>query len=130
MRRFTLAAAVTTAAAIAAAPATANVPRGNGLTTVPASPIGVHCEDGGTYSVKLTRNLGKSAWQVESNLHYVVGVFSVTEYEQGVVVFSETNTFGVKAGLEPLECWGGFIDEQGNGFAIRSTIYPLPGGGN
>lgn len=112
--------------AVTAAPAPAGVPDGNGLTYIPASPVGLHCEDGGTYSVLVTRNLGKSGWQVEPARHYVVGMFSVTEYERGVVIFSEGGTWGVKAGLEPLECWAGSIDADGSGSAIAATIFPVP----
>ena len=131
MRRLFVAVAAVLAALVAVAPTSAtNVPPGNGLDFVPASPVGVHCEDGGTYSVKVTHNLGKSGWQVESARHYVVGVFTFTVYEGDDPIFSETGTWGVKAGLEPLECWGGFVDEDGNGSTIEATIYPIPENGD
>jgi hypothetical protein len=127
MKRLLYAVAVALAGlAATAAPSPAGAPNGNGLTYIPASPIGLHCEDGGTYSVLVTRNLGKSGWQVEASQHYVVGTFSITEYELGVVSFSESGTWGVRAGLEPLECWAGFIDANGSGYAIASTIFPVP----
>jgi hypothetical protein len=128
MKRLTLALAVTTAAAIAAAPATANVPGGSGLTTIPASPVGVHCEDGETYSVKVTRNLGKSGWQVESSRHYVVGDFwmTITDTASGALISREGGSWGKKVGLEALTCWGGYDDPLGFTVRIDSTLYPVP----
>ena len=132
MKRLTLAVAVALAAVISAAPATANVPNGNGLDLIPASPIGLHCADGETYSVKVTRNLGKSGWQVESSRHYIVGAFwiTITHTASGAVLSREGGTWGSKAGLEPLTCWGGYDDPSGVTIRIDSTIYPVPGGGN
>jgi hypothetical protein len=131
MERVILAIAAVLAAAISATPATANVPNGNGLDLIPASPIGVHCEDGGTYSVKVTRNLGKSGWQVEASRHYVVGEFwvTITHTATGVVLSREGGSWGKKKGLEPLVCWGGYDDlEAGLTIRIDSIVYPVPGG--
>lgn len=110
--------------------ATANTPNGAGLTFIPASPVGVHCEDGGTYSVIVTRNLGKSGWQVESSRHYVVGEFWITisDTASDAVISREGGTWGAKAGLEPLTCWGGYDDPQGFTVRIDSTLYPVPRG--
>lgn len=132
MRRSILGLVVAALAALAATPATASVPSGNGLTLIPASPVGVHCEDGGTYSVVVTRNLGKSAWQVESDRHYVVGEFwiTITDTASGAVLSREGGGWGSKTGLEPLTCWGGYADPAGFTVRIDSTIYPLPSSGS
>jgi hypothetical protein len=132
MRRSILGLLVAALAAIAATPATATVPNGNGLTLIPASPIGVHCEDGGTYSVLVTRNLGKSGWQVESDRHYVVGDFwlTITDTASGALLSREGGTYGTKAGLEPLTCWGDEDDPAGFTVRVDATLYPVPAGGN
>jgi hypothetical protein len=129
MKRLFVALAGALAALVAVAPTSAKVPGGNGLDLIPASPIGVHCEDGGTYSVKVTRNLGKSGWQVESGRHYVVGAFwiTITDTASGAVISREGGTWGTKAGHEPLVCWGGYDDPAGFTVRIDSTIYPVPG---
>ncbi|HEX4747802.1 MAG TPA: hypothetical protein VFU99_13070 [Gaiellaceae bacterium] len=132
MKRLSVAVAALLAMLVAVAPTSANVPAGNGLTFIPASPIGVHCEDDETYSVKVTRNLGKSGWQVESSRHYVVGEFwiTITHTASGAVLSREGGTWGTKAGLEPVTCWGGYDDPSGVTVRIDTTIYPVPGGGS
>jgi hypothetical protein len=129
MKRLSAAIAVALVALVAVAPTSANVPPGDGLDLIPASPIGVHCEDGGTYSVKVTRNLGKSGWQVESARHYVVGEFwiTITDTATGALLSREGGTWGQKAGLESLVCWGGYDDPMGFTVRIDSTLYPVPG---
>jgi hypothetical protein len=116
-------------ALVAATSATANTPNGKGLDFVPASPVGVHCEDGETYGVLLTRNLGKSGWQVEASRHYVVGEFwiTVTDTASGLVLSREGGSWGRKAGLESLICWGGYDDPAGFTVRIDSTLY-VPSG--
>jgi hypothetical protein len=128
MKRLSITLAAMLAALVAVAPTSANVPGGNGLDLIPASPIGVHCADGGTYSVKVTRNLGRSGWQVESNRHYVVGEFwiTVTDTASGALISREGGTWGMKAGIEPLTCWGGYDDPMGYTLRIDATIYPVP----
>ena len=130
MKRLSVALAAALAMVVAVAPTSAQVPGGNGLTLIPASPVGVHCEDGATYSVKVTRNLGKSGWQVESSRHYVVGEFwiTITDTVSGAVLSREGGSWGSKAGLEPLSCWGGYDDPEGFTVRIDSTLYPVPGG--
>ena len=132
MKRLSVTLAAALATLVAAAPTSANVPGGNGLTFIPASPIGVHCADGATYSVKVTRNLGKSGWQVESSRHYVVGEFwiTITDTANDAVISREGGTWGVKAGLVPLTCWGGYDDPEGFTVRIDSTLYPLPDSGS
>ena len=130
MKRLSAAIAAALAALVAVAPTSAtNVPSGNGLDLIPASPIGVHCEDGGTYSVKVTRNLGKSGWQVESSRHYVVGEFwiTITDTATGALLSREGGTWGQKSGLQPLVCWGGYDDPMGFTVRIDATLYPVPG---
>jgi hypothetical protein len=128
-RSISMLAAVTTALLVAGT-ALASAPNGNGLTLIPASPVGVHCEDGETYSVLVTRNLGKSGWHVEASRHYVVGAFwmTVTDTASGAVISREGGEWGTKAGLDPLTCWGGYDDPLGYTVRIDSTIYPVPGG--
>jgi hypothetical protein len=126
MKRIILAIGVALAAVVAAAPATAKVPNGNGLTFVPASPVGVHCADGGTYSVLVTRNLGKSGWHVEASRHYVVGEFwiTVTHTATGALISREGGAWGKKNGLASLRCWGGYDDpEAGVTITIDSVLY-------
>jgi hypothetical protein len=133
MRRLSLALVAGLAALVAVAPTSAKIPDGGGLDLIPASPVGVHCDDGGTYSVKVTRNLGKSGWQVESDRHYVVGAFwiTVTDTASGYVLSREGGVWGRKTGLEPLECWGGYDDpELGITIRIDSTLYPVSGSGS
>ena len=104
----------------------ANVPQGNGLELVPASPIGVFCEDGSEpYSVLLTRSTAPSAWRIEAGDHYVLSSFSITTYFNGVVVSVESKSWGNKTGIESIQCWGGF--EAGPvRISIESTTHLLP----
>ena len=131
MKRASMAIAAALAALVAVAPTRANVPGGNGLDYVPASPIGIHCDDGGTYSVKVTHNLGKSGWQVEPSRHYVVGDFwiTITDTASGALISREGGAWGKKTGLEPLTCWGGYDDPLGFTVRIDSTLYPVPAEG-
>ena len=131
MRRLISIVAALMAGLLVAGSALANSPNGSGLTLIPASSVGVHCEDGETYSVLVTRNLGKSGWQIEASRHYVVGAFwmTVTDTASGAVLSREGGEWGAKAGLEPLTCWGGYDDPFGFTVRIDSTLYPVPGSG-
>jgi hypothetical protein len=108
MKRLILGLALAVATAVAAAPATANIPSGNGHVTIP----GLVCEGQEQGLIRVTRHLGKSAWIVETEQHYVVSMFSVTvtfvpdNGDPSVVVESFTNTFGEKMGIEPILCEG------------------------
>jgi hypothetical protein len=132
MKFVTLLATMSCVALAAVVPASGGTPNGNGLTFVPASPVGVHCADGETHSVLLTRNLGKSGWQVEALRHYVVGEFwvTVTDTASGALLSREGGSWGRKAGLEPLTCWGGYDDPAGFTVRIDTTVYPVPGNEN
>lgn len=108
MKRLVFGLALALAAAVAAAPATANMPNGNGHVLI----AGLTCEGQEQGLVRVSRNLGKSAWIVETRQHYVVSMFSVTATfvpangDPSVIVESFTNTFGNKVGLEPILCEG------------------------
>jgi len=104
----------------------ANIPSGNGLELVPASPIGVFCEDGSApYSVLLTRGSAPSAWRVEAGDHYVLSFFSITTYFNGVIVSVESKSWGNKVGLDSIACSGGFEDGPLR-VVIASTTHLLP----
>ena len=121
--------AIAAAGAIAlmsAATSAANVPNGKGLDLVPASPMGVSCEDGSApFSVLLTRSVAPSAWRIEADDHYVLSSFSITTYFNGVVVSVESSSWGKKAGIDPIACWGGFEDGPLR-VVIASTTHVLP----
>jgi hypothetical protein len=120
-----LAAAGATALMLASS-SVANVPEGKGLELVPASPVGVFCEDGSApYSVLLTRSTAPSAWRIEVDDHYVLSFFSITTYFNGVVVSTESKSWGQKAGIDSISCWGGFEDGPLR-IAIASTTHLLP----
>jgi hypothetical protein len=108
MKRLILGLGLAVATAVAASPATANMPNGDGHVLIP----GLSCEGQEVGLIRVTRHLGASAWIVETKQHYVVSSFSVTATfvpdngDPAVVVESFTNTFGAKAGLEPIPCEG------------------------
>lgn len=128
MHRLIMLVAVAAAALVAALPANANAPNGKGLELVPAEPFGVTCDDGRTYSVLLTRGLGPTGWRVETDEHYILGRFTITTYFQGVEIARDSKTWGVKAGLEPHECWSSFTDGQGLVVLTEAVSYLVPQG--
>jgi hypothetical protein len=110
------------AAAFAAAPATANEPKGNGHVVT----YGVPCDGADPVLIRVTRPLGKSAWVVETDQHYVVSAFGITATFTPTggapVVDSYFNTFGKKVGLgEPVVCQGTFSEEVVGG-TLETTI--------
>jgi hypothetical protein len=124
MKRLALGLALLGITAVAAVPATANVPKGNGHVVV----LGIPCGGADPELIRLTRNLGKSAWVVETEQHYVVSMFSITstfvpgDGSPPVVVESFTNTFGNKVGLgEPVRCEGG-ASEPVPGGALETVV--------
>ena len=133
MKRLVFGLALAVATAVAAAPATANIPNGKGHVTIP----GLECEGQEQGLIRVTRNLGKSAWIVETEQHYVVSMFSVTATfvpangDPPVIVESFTNTFGKKAGLEPIRCEGRGSEPVPGGTletVIRGEIRFVPAG--
>jgi len=110
-----------------ASTAAANVPPGKGLELVPASPVGVFCEDGSApFSVLLTPGgSAGTAWRIEGGDHYVLSFFSVTTYFNGVVVSAEAKSWGNKVGIDSISCWGGFEDGPLR-VSITSTTHLLP----
>ena len=128
MHRLIVLALIAAAAMAVALPAGAGAPNGKGLELIPAEPFGVHCDDGNTYSVLLTHGLGANGWRVESDEHYVLGMFSITTYVGGVEVAHDSKTWGVKAGLEPHHCWSSFTDGQGLVVLTEAVSYIVPQG--
>jgi hypothetical protein len=127
MQRLIVLALVAAVAMVAALPAGA-APNGKGHELIPAEPFGVHCDDGRTYSVLLTRGLGANGWRVESDEHYILGMFTITTYVDGVEVARDSKTWGVKAGLEPHRCWSSFTDGQGLVVLTEAVSYIVPQG--
>jgi hypothetical protein len=124
MRKLLVGLAALLAAAIVAAPATANEPKGNGHVLT----YGVPCAGAEPVLIRLTRPLGKSAWVVETDQHYVVSGFGITwtfTPTGGTPVIlpaSYFNTFGNKVGLgEPVLCQGSFSEEVEGG-TLETTI--------
>jgi hypothetical protein len=133
MKSLVIGVALLVGAAVAAAPAAANMPNGHGHVII----AGLECDGVDAGLIRVTRNLGKSAWVVDTEQHYVVSMFSVTstfvpdDGSPPVVVESVTNTFGKKAGLEPIACEGSFSEAVPGGTlegVIRAEIRFLPPG--
>jgi hypothetical protein len=105
----------------------ANVPKGKGLDLVPASPFGLFCADSTEpYSVLLTPGgSAGTAWRVEAQDHYVLSRFAITTSINGTVVFSDSKSWGVKAGHGSLEC-SSFFSDGTQTTVINATIHPLP----
>ena len=131
MRRLMIGVAALAATAVVAGPASANIPQGNGHVIT----FGLSCEGGAPEAIRLTRNLGKSAWIVATEQHYVVSMFSITttfvpdDGSPPVVVESFTNTFGNKTGLDPIPCEGAFSEPVPGGMlegVIRGEIRYVP----
>ena len=100
MKHLVWIAAAFASAAVLATPAMANAPNGNGHVIT----IGIPCDGAEPQLIRLTRNLGKSAWVELTGQHYVVGAFAVTttftpDGGSPIVVESFSNTFGNKVGL-------------------------------
>ena len=105
----------------------ASVPNGKGLELVPASPIGVFCEDSSApFSVLLTPGgSAGTAWRIEADDHYVLSFFSITTYFNGDIVSVESKSWGEKTGIDSIACSGGF--ENGPlRVVIASTTHLLP----
>ena len=120
-------AAAGAAALMLASSSAANVPPGNGLELVPASPIGVFCEDGSApFSILLTPGgSAGTAWRIEANDHYVLSFFSVTTYFNGVVVSADSKSWGKKTGIDSISCSGGFEDGPLR-VVIAATTHVVP----
>lgn len=125
MRRIIMAIGLGLGAVTAAAPATAQVPNGNGLDLL-ESPIPLVCTgDQATTKVIVTPGGGATGWRVDVNgqtvdQHHVLSSFSITV--EGTTVYAKT--WGVKRGLASLECSQTIL-----GTVIEGTIHPLPGSG-
>jgi hypothetical protein len=81
---------------LTAAPASAQVPPGQGL----GEPITVQCEGFGTIMVVETPGGGRTVWSVDGD-HVVLQSVTVTAPD-GTVLFSQS--FGAKAGLTTFAC--------------------------
>ena len=105
----------------------ANVPNGTGLELVPASPIGVFCEDGAApFSILLTPGgSAGTAWRIEADDHYVLSFFSITTYFNGVIVSADSKSWGQKTGIDSIACSGGFEDGSLR-VVIASTTHVVP----
>jgi len=128
MKRFILAFAVSLAAVIAAAPATANVPNGKGLEVLEQF-VPLDCERHETFTVKVTRGAGATGWRVDQNQHHVLSYFSITFYYPAPIgTVNDAKTWGKKSGIDSLDCsqdipaFGDFPAVH-----IEGTIHPLPG---
>jgi hypothetical protein len=133
MKHLVWIAAAFASAAVLATPAMANAPNGNGHVIT----IGIPCDGAEPQLIRLTRNLGKSAWVELTGQHYVVGAFAVTttftpDGGSPIVVESFSNTFGNKVGLgQPIVCEGSFSEPVPGGTlagTIRGETYYLPPG--
>ena len=133
MKHLLWIAAALVSAAVLATPAMANAPNGNGHVVT----IGIPCNGAEPQLIRLTRNLGASAWVELADQHYVVGAFGVTttftpDGGSPIVVESFFNTFGTKVGLgRPILCEGSFSEPAPGGTlagTIRAEIYYLPPG--
>ena len=128
MKRFILAFAVSLAAVIAAAPATANVPNGKGLEVLEQF-VPLDCDGHETFTVKVTRGAGATGWRVDQNQHHVLSYFSITVYYPAPIgTVNDAKTWGQKSGIDSLDCsqdipaFGDFPAVH-----IEGTIHPLPG---
>jgi len=125
MRRIVMAIGLALGAVTAAAPATAQVPNGNGLDLL-ESPIPLVCTgEQATTKVVVTPGGGATGWRVDVNgrtvdQHHVLSSFSITV--EGTTVYAKT--WGVKRGLASLECSQTIL-----GTVVEATIHPLPGSG-
>ena len=131
MKRFVLVFAVSLAAVITAAPATANVPNGKGLEFLQQF-VPLDCDGNETFAVKVTRGGGATGWRVDQNQHHVLSYFSITVYYPAPIgTVTDAKTWGEKNGIDSLDCsqdipaFGGFP-----AIHIEGTIHPLPIGGD
>ena len=136
MKRFIFALAVAVSAVVAAAPATANVPSGNGLVLleqfIPLVCVGNDGEEA-TFAVFVTRGGGATGWRVDQNQHHVLSYFSLTLHLPTGDV-TDAKTWGNKSGIAAMQCSQDIpaLEIEGVVYpavSIRGTIHPLPGAG-
>ena len=126
MRRLLGALAAMSALAIAASPATANVPNGNGLEHVLGELV---CGSDTTFDVLVTRGGGATGWRVDQGQHHVLSFFSITYHlDSGDV--TDAKTWGKKTGIAPLRCpptyYPGVPEFGIPAVTIEGVIHPLP----
>jgi len=130
MKHLVVALAVLMAIVVGAAPATANVPSGNGLERIAGEILCVD-ESGAAETTLLivgVRGAGATGWRAEpQGQHHVLSYFAITyHFDSGDV--TDAKTWGNKTGLAPLRChqeypaFGAFP-----AVTIDGTIHPLPG---
>jgi hypothetical protein len=129
MKRFISTAVLLTAAVVAAAPATGNVPNGKGLEILEGAPVDLVCDGQVTTKVVVTPGGGATGWRAApQNQHHVLSWFSITTYNaDGSVAFVDEKYWGNKTGIAPLRCEQDLRD-VGIPILVQGTIHPLPGG--
>jgi len=130
MKHLVVALAALAAIVFAAAPATANVPNGNGLERIDGALPCVN-ESGGVETslvVVVTRGGGATGWRAEpQGQHHVLSYFAITyHFETGDV--TDAKTWGNKTGIAPLHCRQDYpAFGEFPAVTIEGTIHPLPG---
>jgi hypothetical protein len=106
--------------ALAAAPAGANLPQGKGLESFGTA----SCEGVGDVDVFGPRGEGAATAFTTTGQHVVLQMFSVTFTDTEGNVFSESKSFGTKAGLTTFTCTQHF-EEPGEGSGDLTAVVAL-----